>query len=131
MAFGMSPEGGSTNSRHATRTSESELNIYLRPTRGIGGARWGGRSSRSWTSPESLSFDGSLALVGVLRDIVKSDKAQAIVATHSPIVAATPGADLFEVGPWGLRPSSWDELGVVRIWRSFLQDPDRFLRHLD
>jgi len=91
----------------------------------------GGRSSRSWTSPESLSFDGSLALVGVLRDIVKSDKAQAIVATHSPIVAATPGADLFEVGPWGLRPSSWDELGVVRIWRSFLQDPDRFLRHLD
>ncbi len=81
--------------------------------------------------PEAaLSFSGSLALVGVLADIVSSTAAQALVATHSPIVAATPGADLYEVGPWGLRPSSWEELSLVRHWSSFLADPERYLRHL-
>jgi predicted ATPase len=41
MAFGLSPEGGSTQGAHSTRASESELVRLLRLERGLAGSRWG------------------------------------------------------------------------------------------
>ena len=41
MAFGMSPEGGSTQGHHSTRASESSLSKALRLQRGLGSPRWG------------------------------------------------------------------------------------------
>lgn len=41
MAFGLSPEGGTTGSRHSTRASESPLGSALRLHRGLGASRWG------------------------------------------------------------------------------------------
>ena len=35
---------------------------------------------------------------------------QVVVATHSPVLAAIPGAYLLELGPWGMRPSAWEDL---------------------
>jgi hypothetical protein len=35
-----------------------------------------------------------------------------------------------ELGPWGIRPSTWDDLELVRSWRRFLSTPDAFLHHL-
>jgi predicted ATPase len=94
-------------------------------------ARFDGAGLYVLDEPEAaLSFSGALALVGVLQDIAESYSAQAVVATHSPIVAATPGAVLYEVGPWGLRRSSWEELSLVQHWKSFLDAPERYLRHL-
>lgn len=40
-AFGLNPEGGSTQARHSTRASESPLHGALRLVREAGGARWG------------------------------------------------------------------------------------------
>ena len=81
--------------------------------------------------PESaLSFSGCLALVGLLHDVASRGNAQAIVATHSPMVAAVPGATIFEVGDWGLRETAWEELSLVDHWRSFLDQPQRYLRHI-
>lgn len=81
--------------------------------------------------PESaLSLSGCLALIGTLRDLAK-DGAQVLLSTHSPILAAMPGAELIEVGDWGLRPCAYDDLDLVRNWRGFLEAPDRYLRHLD
>lgn len=81
--------------------------------------------------PESaLSFQGCLSLVGVLTDLVRAGGSQVVVATHSPLVAALPGARILEVGPWGLRETPWEELDLVAHWRSFLDDPHRYLRHL-
>lgn len=81
--------------------------------------------------PESaLSLSGCLALLGLLRDLVGSG-AQIILSTHSPILAAMPDADLYEVGDEGLRLTAYDELDLVRTWRSFLESPQRFLRHID
>ena len=77
----------------------------------------------------ALSFGGSLALVTVLLDLVASG-AQVVVATHSPVVAALPGARLVEVGDWGMRPAQWDELELTVDWRQFLTDPAAYLRHL-
>jgi len=76
-----------------------------------------------------LSFTASLALVRVLHSLV-SVGSQLMVATHSPILAAIPGATILEVGDWGLRPTKWDELELVVAWRAFLANPDRYLHHL-
>lgn len=81
--------------------------------------------------PESaLSFTGCLALVGILHAVASRGNAQVVVATHSPLLAATPGARIVEVGDWGLREAAWDELALVQHWRSFFDSPHRYLRHV-
>ena len=80
--------------------------------------------------PESaLSLPGCLALIGLVRDLVDGGS-QVLLSTHSPVLAAYPGADLFEIGEWGIRASEYDDLELVRNWRAFLDAPDRFLRHI-
>ncbi|WP_298801305.1 AAA family ATPase [uncultured Pseudokineococcus sp.] len=81
--------------------------------------------------PESaLSFSGQLALVGVLAAQVAGGRAQVVVATHSPLVAALPGARVLELSEDGLVERAWDDLDVVAHWRSFLDAPERYLRHV-
>ncbi|MEU4604587.1 AAA family ATPase [Kribbella sp. NPDC023972] len=80
--------------------------------------------------PESaLSFSSSLAVVGVLNQLAESGS-QVVCATHSPVIAALPGATILEVGEWGLRRTTWDELQLVENWRAYLQAPERYLRHV-
>ena len=55
---------------------------------------------------------------------------QILMSTHSPILAALPEARLVEVGEWGLRDAVWEDLEIVAHWRSFLDAPARYLRHL-
>jgi predicted ATPase len=75
-----------------------------------------------------LSFIASLGLVALLHDLARAG-AQAVIATHSPIVAATPGARILELGDWGMRPASWDDLDIVGHWRRFLDQPTAYFRH--
>jgi predicted ATPase len=77
----------------------------------------------------ALSFTSSLGLVAILDDLVRAGS-QVILATHSPIIAAAPGAAILELGEWGLRRSNWDDLGLVYSWRAFLGDPGTYFRHL-
>jgi len=80
--------------------------------------------------PESaLSFSSVLALIGTLDDLARSG-AQVLCATHSPVLCALPGARILEVGDWGLRETSWDDLLLVEHYRSFLAAPERYLRHV-
>ena len=80
--------------------------------------------------PDSpLSFVASLGLVALLRDLAV-ERSQVVVATHSPIVAAVPGARLLELGDWGIREAEWGDLEIVRSWRDFLNDPGQYLRYL-
>ena len=89
-----------------------------------------GRGTYLLDEPDAaLSFGGSLALVSHLMALVDRG-AQVVVATHSPVVAALPGATLLEVGAWGLRPTTWADLELTRSWRQFLDSPGSFLRHL-
>jgi predicted ATPase len=76
-----------------------------------------------------LSFTASLGLAALLHDLA-ADGSQAVVATHSPVVAAVPGANLLELGPWGIRTATWEDLSLVVSWRQFMRDPQSFLRHL-
>ncbi len=81
--------------------------------------------------PESaLSFSGCLSLLSVLTQLMDDGDSQVILSTHSPLLASLPGADIYEVGDWGLRPNSWEELELVKSWRSFMVAPERFLKYL-
>ncbi len=40
------------------------------------------------------------------------------------------GAHLLELGPWGIRPASWEDLSLVIAWRQFTRDPQSHFRHL-
>ncbi len=81
--------------------------------------------------PESaLSFHGCLALLAHLRDLM-ADGSQVLLSTHSPVLAALPGATIWEVGEWGMRTSEWEDLELVLGWKGFLQSPERYLRHLN
>ncbi|MGY1591261.1 AAA family ATPase [Geodermatophilus sp. SYSU D00708] len=77
----------------------------------------------------ALSFTGTLSLVVRLAELVAGG-AQVVVATHSPVLAALPGARLLEVGSWGLREAQWADLELTANWQQFLGDPASFLRHL-
>jgi predicted ATPase len=46
-----------------------------------------------------------------------------VIATHSPVLAALPGARLLEVGPWSLRQAAWADLELTAGWRQFLGGP--------
>ncbi|MCW2777723.1 MAG: hypothetical protein JWN17_1448 [Frankiales bacterium] len=80
--------------------------------------------------PESaLSFSSCLGLLALLQEL-RAAGAQVVCATHSPVLAALPGATLLELGDHGLRQAAYDDLPVVQHWRAFLDAPDRYLRHL-
>ena len=76
-----------------------------------------------------LSFTACLGLAGLLHDLVQAGS-QVVVATHSPILAAVPGASILELGDWGLRPAGWDDLYLTGAWRQFMRDPAPYFRHL-
>jgi predicted ATPase len=76
-----------------------------------------------------LSFTSSLGLVAMLQELVQSGS-QIVLATHSPVVAATPGASILELGSWGLRRTAWNDLELVASWRRFLGDPETYFRYL-
>ena len=76
-----------------------------------------------------LSFTACLGLAALLHDLARAGS-QAIVATHSPIIASVPGATVLEIGEWGIRPARWSDLDLVGHWRQFLADPAVYYRHL-
>jgi predicted ATPase len=81
--------------------------------------------------PEApLSPQSQLALLSMLGDMVRED-AQFIVATHSPIVLAFPGARIYSFDEGQVRELDYESLEHVRLTREFLNEPQRFLRHLN
>jgi len=80
--------------------------------------------------PEAaLSFTSCLRLVGLMHQLGQTG-AQVICATHSPILASTPGADIIEVGEHGSRRAEWKELELVDHWRRYMENPSFYLRHI-
>jgi predicted ATPase len=80
--------------------------------------------------PEApLSVLRQLGFLSLLKEMVDRD-AQFIIATHSPILMAFPGATILSFDQIPVRPVPWDELEHVTITRAFLNDPGAFLTHL-
>jgi predicted ATPase len=78
--------------------------------------------------PEAaLSVTGALA---VLSAIVRAARAgaQFIIATHSPVLLACPGARIYELDETGFSECAYDDLDAVRLTRGFLDSPERYLQ---
>jgi predicted ATPase len=80
--------------------------------------------------PETpLSPARVLGLLALLKDRVAQD-CQFVIATHSPILMALPGAEILLLEGDEIRQTAYDDLEHVRLTRDFLNAPERFLRHL-
>lgn len=80
--------------------------------------------------PEApLSPQSQLALLAMIGDMVAQD-AQFIIATHSPMLLAFPGGQIYSFDAIPVREVSYEELDHVRITRDFLNAPDRYLRQI-
>lgn len=81
--------------------------------------------------PEAaLSPQGCLNVIAMIADLVTRGS-QFIIATHSPILLALPGATIFAIDDDGqIERVAYDDAPPVRMTRDFLAAPDRYLRHL-
>jgi predicted ATPase len=52
-----------------------------------------------------------------------AQEAQFIVATHSPLLMAMPGAVIYELSETGVRRVDYDEVAHVSLYRRILRDP--------
>ena len=117
----MDEYGGSDPDYHAMSHGESFLEVLTH--------RFTSPGFYCLDEPEAaLSFGSTLTLIRVLHDITAAG-GQVLCATHSPVLASLPGAHILEVGDWGLRESTWDDLELVRHWKAYLDAPQRYLRH--
>ncbi|SFQ82104.1 AAA family ATPase [Amycolatopsis rubida] len=81
--------------------------------------------------PEAaLSPRGCMALVARIAELTAAGS-QFVVATHSPILLAVPGARILQIDSAGdIEQVGYDEAEPVALTRGFLASPDRFLHHL-
>jgi predicted ATPase len=80
--------------------------------------------------PEApLSPARQLTFLSMLRVMADQD-AQFIIATHSPMLLALPGAAILSFDGGAIEPATFETLEHVQIVRSFLDDPESYLRHL-
>ena len=80
--------------------------------------------------PEApLSPQSQLALIAMLADMV-AQEGQFVVATHSPILLAFPGARIYSFDDGPVRAVEYASLDHVTLTRDFLNAPERYLRHL-
>ncbi len=80
--------------------------------------------------PESaLSFHGQLRLMALMADGLAAGS-QFVIATHSPLLMAYPGARILSFDDGAVHEVAFDDLEVVALWRRFLETPDAFIAAL-
>ena len=111
---------------HERSHGESYLNLVTH--------RFGPNGLYVLDEPEAaLSVRGCLALVARIDELheLLAQGSQFVMATHSPILLAVPGARILQIDDTGrIERVSYDDAEPVSLTRSFLTEPDRFLRHL-
>ena len=81
--------------------------------------------------PETpLSPQRQLTLLSMLKQMTEEGDSQFIIATHSPILMALPGATIYNFDTVPPSAVGYEELEHVTLTRDFLKSPERFLRHL-
>lgn len=109
-------------SLHGQSHGESFLSLVLN--------RFGGQGLYLLDEPESaLSPMRQLSLLVALNELVKRDS-QLIIATHSPLLMAFPGAEVLELSDDGIRSVDYRETEHYRVTRQFLEQPERMLHYL-
>lgn len=80
--------------------------------------------------PEApLSPQSQLALMALIHDMLVRD-GQFVIATHSPILLAFPGATIYSFDRTPPERIAFEEIEHVNLTRAFLNDPESFLRRI-
>ena len=78
--------------------------------------------------PETaLSPKSQLELLKLLQEVGGSDGVQFIIATHSPILLACPGAVIYAFDRSPLKAIRYEETEHYRVYKSFMENPGRYL----
>nr|WP_299015549.1 AAA family ATPase [uncultured Polaribacter sp.] len=81
--------------------------------------------------PEAaLSPAKQLTLIAFIKNHLKAHNSQFIIATHSPILLAFPEASIFEITENTMEKKNLEETEHFNITKSFLNNPEAYLRHL-
>jgi predicted ATPase len=81
--------------------------------------------------PEAaLSPQRQLSFLRILHDLATPRQAQFLIATHSPILLAYPGAVIFDLDGSRIQQIPYQETKHYLLTRDFLNSPDRFFKHL-
>lgn len=78
----------------------------------------------------ALSFSSSLRVLATLAELGAAEGVQLLIATHSPVLAALPGARILQLDADGFAERDWADLDLVIGERFFLADPQAYLRRL-
>ena len=70
-----------------------------------------------------------MSLMVTINDLVKQGS-QFIIATHSPMLLAFPGAKIYELSHLGLNEVSYEDVDHVRVTKDFLNQPSHYLDRL-
>jgi predicted ATPase len=94
------------------------------------GTRFRGNGLYLLDEPEAaLSPMRQLVMLKLMHRLL-ADGSQFIIATHSPILMAYPGALLYELGDDGIRRVNYEETEHYQVTKSFLASPERYLNQL-
>ena len=92
--------------------------------------RLGGNGLFLFDEPEAaLSPMRQLTLLSEIDRLVKSGS-QLVIATHSPILMAYPGACICELSEQGIAKVAYKDTEHYRMTKRFLDDPERMMRYL-
>lgn len=80
--------------------------------------------------PEAaLSPQRQLEFLIILDQLIQQ-KSQLVIATHSPIIMSYPKARIYSFSDAGIQPIAYEETEHYLVTKTFLDCPERMLRHL-
>jgi predicted ATPase len=81
--------------------------------------------------PEAaLSPRRQLSFLKIIHDLATSGRAQFLIASHSPILLAYPGATLFSLDGGQFTEVNYQDTDHHTLTKQFLDAPERFFKHL-
>lgn len=92
--------------------------------------RFGGHGLYLLDEPEAALSPARLLTLMVMLDQLVKDDSQFVIATHSPILMAFPGARLYQLGEAGVTAVDYQETEHYQLTRRFLENPERMLHYL-
>lgn len=92
--------------------------------------RLSGNGLYVFDEPEAaLSPQRQLEILAHIRRLVENGS-QLIIATHSPIIMAYPGADILEFTKEGIAKKKYEDTEHFNLYKEFLDNPHGYTRHI-
>ena len=92
--------------------------------------RFGGHGIYILDEPEAaLSPSRQLTLLSQMHQLAEKGS-QFIIATHSPMLMAYPGADIYTLDDSGMKITAYEETEHYILTKSFLDNPEQILHYL-